>query len=75
MHFIAYARIYALCARVCVHVSLQKIFGSLSLKFYKDPSFCCRDICKKDTEICLILNIQCIIFTNIQIQALKHIEL
>ena len=43
--------VFALCALVCVHILTKKLLVaqdsmSLSFKFYKDPSFSYRDICK-----------------------------
>ena len=46
------AHIYALCARVCARILTKNVVVffyyliNLSLKFHKDPSFRCGDICK-----------------------------
>ena len=48
----ARAHVYASCARVCARILTKNVvvffyyLMNVSVKFQKDPSFCCGDICK-----------------------------
>ena len=61
-HFIASARVYASCARICARIFMKiwllvdYYLMSISLKFHKDPSFCWEDI----HEIMLNMHVSCI---------------
>ena len=68
----ARANVYDLCARVCVQICTKIVVVflyyhiNLSLKFHKDLSFCCGDICKtimtfKNHQFSMILHISTVL--------------
>ena len=73
--FIAIARVYNKCARICAQILMKfetyahKIVIYQHIKFHEDLSFRCRDI-RKTILVFLIIDFQC----NFDISAIMHLR-